>query len=88
MQLSHTRGKAELSTLTTTRLCQAGGYFGVATGAIAWYVAAAELTNEVYRKVSVYEADHSFCQVYSTLLLRNLHIKVSSPVMYCTWASH
>jgi hypothetical protein len=33
--------------------CQAGGYFGVATGAIAWYVATAELTNEVYRKVSV-----------------------------------
>jgi hypothetical protein len=40
--------------LTRLRVCacQAGGYLGVATGAIAWYVATAELTNEVYRKVS------------------------------------
>lgn len=30
---------------------QAGGYFGVATGAVAFYVASAELTNEVYRRV-------------------------------------
>lgn len=31
---------------------QAAGYFGVATAAVAWYVAAAQLTNEVYRRVS------------------------------------
>ena len=31
---------------------QAGGYFGVATAAVAWYIAFAELVNEVYRRVS------------------------------------
>lgn len=29
---------------------KAGGYFGVATAAVAWYIAFAELVNEVYRR--------------------------------------
>ena len=28
---------------------QAGGYFGVWTAAVAWYIATAELLNSVYR---------------------------------------
>jgi succinate-acetate transporter protein len=31
---------------------QAGGYFAAATGITAFYAATAELTNEVYRRVS------------------------------------
>jgi len=39
-----------LATLVISFSLQAGGYFGIWTGAWAWYIASAELLNSVYRR--------------------------------------